>query len=207
MVKIYFKDLKNKKIIKLLRLIEKEKPQKTDAIIWLQGDRYDRGKKVLFLFKRGFANQIVVSGNNKLIGPNKRKGENNISLKEMVKWLRKRGIRSNQIIVENKSFNTKDQAKNVLKLIQQRKWKKIILVTSSYHQLRALLTFLKMAKKIRWKGVIINQPVKISWEKIPSGRKKKCKELFMEEIEKIKKYQNDVADVEDAILYMKTKHV
>jgi len=29
-----------------------EKPQKADVIVWLQGDRYDRSKKVLSLFKK-----------------------------------------------------------------------------------------------------------------------------------------------------------
>jgi len=66
-----------------------EKPQKADVIVWLQGDRYDRSKKVLSLFKEKWADEIVISGNNILIGPTKRKGENNISLNEMVEWLKK----------------------------------------------------------------------------------------------------------------------
>ena len=159
-------------------------------------------KKVLSLFKKGWADSIVISGNNELIGPCKREGENNISLNEMVKWLKKRGVKGSQIIIENRSFNTRDQAKNILRLAQMRKWKKIILVTSLYHQLRVLLTFLKSAEKIGWKGALINQPIKINWEKVPSGRKKKSKELFLEEIEKMKKYQKDVTTIEEAIYYL-----
>jgi len=52
---------------------------------------------------------------------------------------------------------------------------------------------------------LINQPTEINWEKIPSGRKKKCKKLLMEEIEKIKRYQNDIATVKEGILYLKNK--
>ena len=203
MAKIYFKNLTDRGIIRILNLIEKAKPQKADAIVWLQGDGYDRGMKVLNLFRDGWAPKIVVSGNDQLIDTNKRPAESNISLTQMVEWLEKRGVKEHQIIIEKNSFNTKEQAKNALKLTQKEKWKKIILVTSLYHQLRAFLTFLKKAKEISWKGILINQPLKISWEKIPSGRKKKCKELFLEEIEKIKRYQNDIATIDEALFYFK----
>jgi len=205
MVKIYSEDLKNRKIIELLGLIEKEKPQKANAIVWLQGDRYDRSKKVLSLFKKGMASKIIISGNDELVGVNKRETENNILLNKMVEWLKKRGVKDCQIIVENRSLNTKDQAKNVLRLAQNRRWKKIILVASPYHQIRVFLTFLKRAKKIKWEGVLINQPTKINWEKVPSGRKKRTKELFLEEIEKIKKYQNDITSVREGLSYFKNK--
>jgi len=63
-----------------------------------------------------------------------------------------------------------------------------------------------MAKKIGWKGFLINQPAKISWERIPFGRKKICKELFIEEIRKIQRYQNDTSTIREAILYLKDKY-
>ena len=139
MAKIYFKNLTDREIIKILNLIEKEKPQKADAIVWLQGDGYDRGMKVLNLFRDGWAPKIVVSGNDKLIDPDKRPAESNISLTQTVEWLEKRGVKEHQIIIEKNSFNTKEQAENTLKMTQKEKWKKIILVTSLYHQLRANL--------------------------------------------------------------------
>jgi len=203
MVKIHFRSLKNKRIIELLFQIKNERTQKSDAIIWLQGDRYDRSRKVLSLFKKRLANKIVVSGNNELIGLNKREDENNISLNEMVRWLKKRGIKSNQIIIEGRSFNTAEQAKNVLKLAQEKKWKKIILVASLYHQPRVFLTFFKEAKRINWKGFLINQPAKINWERIPSGRKKSCKGLFIEEIRKIQRYQSDISTIREALTYLR----
>lgn len=205
MVKIYFRDLKDKRIREMLNLIEKEKPQKADAIVWLQGDRYDRSKKVLSLFRKGWANKIIVSGNNELIGPDKKEGEKNISLIEMVNWLKKRGVKTSQILIESESFNTEDQAKNILRLSQKMGWEKIILVTSLYHQLRVFLTFLKKAQKIGWKGILINQPVKINWNKIPGGRKKKCKELFKEELKKIKKYRDNMATIREGLSYLKNK--
>jgi len=174
---------------KLLKSIKQEKPQKADAIVWLQGDRYDRGRKVLDLFKDGWAPKIVVSGNDLLIGPSKTPGENNISLTEMVKWLKKRGIKSQQIIIDNKSFNTLDQAKNIFILIKEKRWKKIILVASLYHQPRAFLTFLKESRKTGWTGKIVNQPAMLNLQKKPSGRNKTASDLIFDEIEKIKKYK------------------
>jgi uncharacterized SAM-binding protein YcdF (DUF218 family) len=176
-------------VSKLLKSIKQEKPQKADAIVWLQGDRYDRGRKVLNLFRGGWAPKIVVSGNDLLIGPDKIPGENNVSLTEMVKWLKKRGIKSRQIIIDGQSFNTLDQAKNIFMLIKEKRWKKIILVASLYHQPRAFLTFLKESRRTGWTGRIVNQPAMLNLQKKPSGRNKTASDLIFDEIGKIKKYR------------------
>jgi len=193
------------KFIALLELIRQEKPEKADAIIWLQGDRYDRGRKVLTLFKSGWAREIVISGNNYLVGPDKKLGENNISLTEMVEYLKKRGIESQRIMIDDQSFNTKDQAKNVLKLAKEKKWKKIILVASLYHQVRAFLTFLKENEKIRWRGRIVNQPAKLNLQKKPSGQNKKASDLIFDEIEKIQKYKSFISNFTEGFIYLHKK--
>jgi len=53
---------------KIFAFLSSQPPEKADAIVWLQGDRYDRGNKVLELFKKGFAPKILVSGNNVRVG-------------------------------------------------------------------------------------------------------------------------------------------
>lgn len=194
-----------KKLFFLNSLILKEKPRKSDVIIWLQGDRYDRGPKTLELYMQGWASKIIISGNDELIGLGKRPGENNVSLQEMKQWLLARGAKDKHIIVENQSFNTRDQALNVLSLVKKKKWRKIIIVGSFPHyQARYFLTFLKAAEELNWEGEIINQFVIIADNKKPGGREKAAKKLIAKEFKKINEYQikGHVADPETGIRYL-----
>jgi len=193
----------NKQIKKLKNFIESQSLCKADIIVWLQGDRFDRGKKVLELYRAGYSNLILLTGNNELIGKGKRMGEDNVSLVDMEKWLIKNKVKKIDILVESNSMNTHDQAVNVLRLAQNKKWKSIILVGSTHHQLRAFLTFLKQAKKIDWQGKITNQPVKIDLDDVPSGRDKTSKEIFNDELLKLDLYDNCISSVEDGISYLK----
>lgn len=182
---------------KLLELIKKEEPEKADAIVWLQGDMYDRGIRSLELFQEGYADKIVVSGNDSLNKP----GENLVTAEEMAQWLKEKGLKPEEIIIDNQSFNTRYQAVNVLALAERNNWKRIILVASLYHQPRAFLTFLKRAEEINWQGKLINQPAEFNWDSIPAGRNRRGKELFVEEVEKILKYE-DAAGFEKGVSYI-----
>jgi uncharacterized SAM-binding protein YcdF (DUF218 family) len=187
---------------KLYKLTLSQSLEKSDVIIWLQGDRLDRGPKVLKLYRAGWSKKILISGNNILIGKKPRPGEKNISLLEMEKWLLKNGVKEKELVIDNGAMNTKDQAEHVMNLALKKKWQKIILVGSSYYQPRAFLTFLKQAKKIRWDGIIINQPVIINWDEKPAGRDKTARIIFNEESEKIKKYKKNLASMEEGIKYL-----
>ncbi len=189
--------------LKLYNLILQEQPQKSDTIIWLQGDRYDRGPKTLKLYKESWAPKIVISGNNILLGKTVRAGENNISLEKMYKWLVKRGVKKEDIIIDERSMNTKEQAGHIIDLAKKKNWQRIFLVGSSYHQPRIFLTFLKQLKKKNWNGKIINQPIILDWDDVPGGRDKKTIEFLKEEVEKLKKYKNDIIPILDGIKYLK----
>ncbi|MCX6779803.1 MAG: YdcF family protein, partial [Candidatus Magasanikbacteria bacterium] len=147
MNKIQFENLQS--------LVLSQKHIKAQAIVWLQGDRLDRGQKVVELFEKKFASKILISGNNVLVGNGTRPGENDLSLKKINLWLIKKGIPKNAIITEDQSLNTAQQAKNVLKFCLNKKWRKVIVVTSPYHQMRAFLTFLKYQSKLGSKVKII----------------------------------------------------
>ncbi len=190
----------------LYNLLLKEEPQLSDVIVWLQGDRYDRGYKAVELYNKKFSKKILISGNNVLLG-DKKAGEDNISIDDMVNFLLKKGVNKDNIIIDDKSMNTLDQAINIFKIIKKKKWQKIILVGSSYYQPRAFLTFLKQADIVNWKGRIINQPALIDWEEKPSGRDKKTKIIFIEEYKKIKKYKNDLCSHEEGIKYLNKNYV
>lgn len=187
-------------IEQLQRLVTSQEPGRADAIVWLLGNMYDRGKKVVELYQTGYAPLIVITGNNERIVEDDR-----VHVKDVVVWLLDRGIKKSAILADDQSINTLDQAKHVLAIAQERLWKKIILVGSAYHQLRAFLTFLYQAKKIGWQGRIINQPAYIDWDARPGGRSKTAQELFQEEIEKLDEYKENVATAEEGIEYFKKK--
>lgn len=174
--------------LEILKKMEQEQAENSDAAVWVQGDRFERGKKILELFNAGYAPKILLTGNNVLVGEKTAKGTNNITIVETRRWLRQRGVSSSKIIIDKNSYNTYEQAINVLSLARRLGWKKILLVASFYHQPRAYLTFLKASKKVDWAGKIINQPTRIDWKHKPKGRDKTARELALEEIEKIDLY-------------------
>lgn len=186
----------------LYSLIIAESPTKADIIIWLQGDRYDRGAKVLKLYKQEWGQKIILSGNNVLIGRGLRPGENNVSLGKMKNFLIKRGVRKKDLIIDNGGMNTKEQSEHILKIAKIKKWKDMILVASSYYQPRAFLTFLKQAKKTKWSGRLINQAAIIGWNNKPAGRSMSARLLFEEEFEKIKRYKKDLATIKQGIAFL-----
>lgn len=186
----------------LLAMVMAELPKSADAIVWLQGDRFDRGPKVLDLFTLGYASRIVLTGNNAFTGPGKRSGENNISLLEMREWLIERGVPLETILVENQSMNTREQAEHTIDFASAEGWKTILLVASPYHQLRAFLTFLKYTQEAGWPGRIVNQPADLAWDSIPSGRDLAAREYLSLEIKKINAYREDVASFEEGITYL-----
>jgi len=194
--------LEKQQFRKLYDLLLKEPPLLADAIIWLQGDRYSRAFKVLKLYKDGWSKKIVISGNNILIGKEKRLGENNISLDQMKQFLFKKGISAKSLIIDDEAMNTKNQAEHLIKMAIDKRWSRLILVGSSYYQPRAFLTFLKQAEKLKWTGEIINQPVVIDLNKKPGGRDKSAKMLLNEEFKKIEKYKKDLSTISQGIKYL-----
>jgi uncharacterized SAM-binding protein YcdF (DUF218 family) len=195
-----------KEFWKLYKLLLTDKLKKSDVVIWLQGDRYDRVKNILKIYRSNLARYILISGNNILIGSDKRIGENNISLLEMYNYLIRNAIKKDKIIVDDNALNTKDQAVHIMKIAKFNNWKRIILVSSAYNQPRTFLTFLKQAQKTKWKGKIINQPSIIAWNKKPAGRDKTAKTIFNQEFEKIKKYKKDLVSIGQGIKYIKRKN-
>lgn len=179
----------NEKLQRLLERLLVEKPEAADAIVWLQGDRLDRGPKSLALFKAGLAPLIVIIGNNALVGEGSRPGENDAPLSDLLKFLTDRGVSRETIVVDERAMNTAEQAKQAVALARARGWRKILLVTSPYHQARAYLTFEKVKQETGSTLAIVNQPATdLSWDAWPSGRGKTAGELLFDEEQKISSY-------------------
>jgi DUF218 domain len=189
--------------------IRSDRPRKSDAIVWLQGEKYDRGPKTAELYRSGWARKIIISGNDKLTSPRQRPNEEYVSLAEMKQWLLKEGAKEKDIIIEDRSFNTRDQALNVLSIGKKEKWKRIIIVGSFPHyQARCFLTFLKAAEEVGWDGEIVNQFVTVGDDEMPAGRGQTARDIALLEDEKIRAYQakGHLVDIRTGIDYLKARN-
>lgn len=199
-------DLKipDEKIRKLLSCIISEKPEKSDVIVWLQGDRYDRGNKVLELFKNKFAPKILISGNDIRSGnPDEPDAFHDTKINEMKIFLLEAGVEEKNILADNQSLNTTSHPKNVLAFAKNNNWRKIILVSSPYHQLRVFLSFVKYLNENDLNVQIINQPaMDLAWDSVAGGKIKNMAELFAGELIKIEQYKKDVSTYEQGLKYI-----
>ncbi len=183
-------------IQKLHTLVTSELPEDADVIVWLQGNEFDRGTKVLELYHAGHASKIFVTGNN-----TRQVDVGTVTVQAIVRWLKHRGIPDAAIVVDDASESTRDQSETVIRVAKQSGWSKMLLVGSTHHQLRSFLMFLHQARVQGWEGRIINQPVSIDWNTRPSGRTKTTGEAFAEEVEKIQTYTHSIASLEEGIAY------
>lgn len=181
-------------------LITNDIVKKADAIVLLEGDGLYRVKKAAELFKQGFASKIVISGN--IDKPS----QGSFNAARLIPELNYFGIEAENIILENISQNTREQAVEICNLTKRHSWKRIILVASHYHQYRAYLTFLKVFLDENLETEIINAPVSsLTWfEENEWGVRY---ELLEEEFKKIEKYRsfNHIASYKEAIEYQKWK--
>ncbi|MDP2637192.1 MAG: YdcF family protein, partial [bacterium] len=164
----------------------------------------DRASESASLFKQGFAPRILVSGNNKLVGPNTRPEENDFELGLLKGYLVEHGVPEAAILIDDQSFNSLGQATNVVKIAKENGWSTLLIVVSAYHALRSFLAFVKQTRDQAWSGKIVMNAVEFPWDTIPSGRKKTAREMLQVEVEKIKKYEKDLATVGEGLEYLKT---
>lgn len=171
---------------------------KSDAIILLEGDYYNRVGTAADLFKAGWAKHIIVSG-----GVDD-KSTGRIHGRQLKQALLQKGIAARSIILEDTSTNTWEQAVAVMKIVTARKWRSIILVASHWHQFRAYLTFLKATKAAGLRIKIYNAPARnLSWFKKSPGRA--GIELLAEEFKKIRQYKKHAASFAEALEYLEWK--
>jgi len=187
----------------LFEKILSQAPQKADVIVLLQGDQLDRAPGSASLFHQGFAPRILISGNNKLVGPNTRPEENDFPLAALKQCLVEHKVPEEVILIDDQSFNSLGQATNVVKIAKENGWSTLLIVVSAYHALRSFLAFVKQARDQAWDGKIVMNAVQFPWDTIPSGRVKTAEEMLEVEVEKIKKYEKDLATIEGGLEYFK----
>lgn len=130
----------------------------SDAIIMLEGDGYYRVEKAAGLYLNGKAPRIVFSGGI----TDYEYGSYPFS--DVLPEMLKQGIKKEDIIHENKSLNTHEQAVEVVKIAILYSWKKLVLVASHEHQYRAYLTFLREVLDTKSGIILYNSPARnLGW--------------------------------------------
>src|SRR5438477_1631690 len=113
-------------------LVVEDRLEKSDAIIILSDDNFyaDRATRAAELFRQNLAPIVVASGIR--LRPN-------ASIAELMTHdLIERGVPKENIVpFPQDADNTREEAEALRKLVQQKKWKIVIVVTSNYHTRRA----------------------------------------------------------------------
>jgi uncharacterized SAM-binding protein YcdF (DUF218 family) len=115
-------------------LVTRQIPQKADVIVVLGGDNMGRVSKALQLYQSGFAPTVLVSGS----------GEGNIMAQSLIAA----GVPQKNILVENYSKSTLENASFSLPILKKCNAKTIILVTSWFHSRRATSVFNDISRPI-----------------------------------------------------------
>lgn len=115
-------------------LTPQDKLEKSDVIVVISGgDTTERTAEGVKLFKDGYAPFILFSGA-------ARSGDVS-NAKTMQRYAVRQGVPQGKIIIEEESTSTYENALFTKPILEKNNFKKIILVTSSYHQRRAYMNF------------------------------------------------------------------
>lgn len=185
---------------KFISIVDNDFLIPSDAIILLEGDGFNRYLHAVDLYKLNRAKKIVYSGG--VVDYN----YGSFPFDDVYPRLIHAGILPDDIIHEEKSQNTKEQAEEVISLALDKGWRKLILVASCEHQYRAYLTFLKSIIDKKLDIALFNSPARnLSWFN-------ECEwgvryNRIDQEFERIDKYTalGHLADYEGAIEYQRWK--
>ena len=185
---------------KILAIVDNDCLSASDAIILLEGDGFDRFRKAVSLYKQGKAPKIVFSGNITDYD------YGSFPFAEVLPRMLEEGVPEDDIIHEDKSLNTREQAVEVVRMAQERGWKKLILVASHEHQYRAYLTFLREVLDSKSGITLYNAPARnLDWF-VDKGWGTRFERLEAE-ILRIEKYteMGHLANAQEVIDYQKWK--
>jgi uncharacterized SAM-binding protein YcdF (DUF218 family) len=123
--------------------------QKADAIVAISGgDTKARTKEAIVLYQNGWAGELVFSG--AALDPRSPSNAEAMRLQAI-----EAGVPANSIAIETFAQNTEQNAIKTNELVEEKNTRRIILVTSGYHQRRASMEF----EQAFAGSEIINSPV------------------------------------------------
>ncbi len=184
----------------IIAIIDNDCLTKSDVGILLEGDGFFRFTKAVELYHKGLISKIVFSGN--VVD----KDYGSFPFDEVKPFIINAGVCEEDLIFENKSTNTREQAIEMIKMANNNKWTKMALIASHEHQYRAYLTFLRVIFDTNSNIVLYNAPVRnLSWF-IDSGWGVRFDRL-KSEFERIEKYteMGHIASANEVIEYQKWK--
>ena len=184
----------------IMAIVDNDCLTHSDAAILLEGDGFFRFKKAVDLYETGQVGKIVFSGN--IID----KDYGSFPYEEVRPYILKAGVPEEDLIHEDVSTNTREQAVQVVKMAMEKGWKKLALIASHEHQYRAYLTFLRQVLDTKSGIILYNTPVRnLNWF-IDSGWGIRFERL-MAEFDRIEKYSamGHLATAQEVVEYQKWK--
>ena len=184
----------------IMAIVDNDCLKPSDAIILLEGDGFHRFQKAVDLYKKGLGKKIVFSG--AIV----QKEYGSYPFEEVKPFILKAGVPEEDLIHEDKSLQTQQQAVEVVKMAMENGWKRLALVASHEHQYRAYLTFLRQVLDLKSGIILYNAPVRnLEWF-VDSGWGLRIDRLKAE-IERIEKYSEfgHLANAQEVIEYQKWK--
>ena len=185
---------------KILAIVDNDCLTSSDAVVLLEGDGFFRFSKAVDLYKRGMAKKIVFSGN--IID----RDYGSFPFDEVKPYILEGGVPEEDLIHEDVSQHTREQAIEVVKMAIANGWKKLALVASHEHQYRAYLTFLREVLDTKSGIILYNAPVRnLNWF-VDSGWGIRYERLAAE-FERIERYSEmgHLATADEVVEYQKWK--
>lgn len=185
-----------------MAIIDNDCLMHSDAAILLEGDGFFRFQKAVDLYKRGVVDRIVFSGN--IID----KDYGSFPYEDVAPFILGQGIPEGDLIHEDKSLHTRQQAVEVVKMAMTNGWERLALVASHEHQYRAYLTFLREVLDTKSDIILYNTPVRnLNWF-VDSGWGMRFERLASE-FERIEEYSaiGHLATAKEVIEYQKWKEI
>ena len=184
----------------IMAIVDNDCLRPSDAIILLEGDGFFRFQKAVDLYKKGYGKKIVFSG--AIV----QKEYGSYPFEEVKPFILNAGVPEEDLIHENKSLQTQQQAVEVVKMAAENGWKRLALVASHEHQYRAYLTFLRQVLDSKSGIILYNAPVRnLNWFE-DSGWGLRFERLKAE-IERIEKYSafGHLANAQEVVEYQQWK--
>ena len=183
-----------------MAIVDNDCLKPSDAIILLEGDGFHRFQKAVDLYNKGYGKKIVFSG--AIV----QKEYGSYPFEEVKPLIIKAGIPEEDLIHEDKSMQTQQQAVEVVKMALDNGWKRLALVASHEHQYRAYLTFLRQVLDSKSGIILYNAPARnLDWF-VDSGWGMRFDRLKAE-FERIERYSafGHLANAQEVVEYQRWK--
>ena len=184
----------------IMAIVDNDCLKPSDAIIRVEGDGLRRLPKAVDLYKKGLGKKIVFSG--AIV----QKEYGSYPFEEVKPFILNAGVPEEDLIHEDKSLQTQQQAVEVVKMAMENGWKRLALVASHEHQYRAYLTFLRQVLDSKSGIILYNAPVRNLYWFVDSGWGMRFDRLKAE-IERIEKYSTfgHLANAQEVVEYQQWK--